>query len=581
MSIEANPGPDPGRAGGGSSLALLAAAPPRRSAPTAFAATTPIDPRARAGHAARRAAAHVPVRPDDDPARPEPHRRRPPARAAERQRLDRRLPARASSTPPTARRRRSPRCTCTTRSGSSALKPTFAAGEEKTYINAPSGYGWRYTTKQFLVINHMIHDLSASPKKVYITYTMWFIPDTAPEAAGHQGDLDAVDGRPGRQGLPGVRRAARLGHRRHAHLPRPGPERVRARAGAQPLGRRPRRDARDDRRAPAPGRAVDRPPHHARRRDETPVPLARELLRTRRRGLVGRVDERDRPGLEGRDQEGRRHLDDARRTTRRAPRGTRSWGSWSSASRTAPDGGVDPFTADVDQTDYLTHGRLPENVDDGVRRAEPRASATRCACAAARSCDRVTIRNFAFDQGDLTSRGTRGRPATVRAGAAADVRQPRRAADDPLPHDHRVPGAVQPHRRHRLPARRRAHDLRLRRARASARRSAAASTRPATGDTAPITAAKPLAAPAGALQRRARARQGRLERVRRRGDLEDAEDPASPALYTYFCRIHPFMRGAFRVVPKSRARGRDLTCRPEGRVADWTNSRWKSAVHRL
>jgi plastocyanin len=24
----------------------------------------------------------------------------------------------------------------------------------------------------------------------------------------------------------------------------------------------------------------------------------------------------------------------------------------------------------------------------------------------------------------------------------------------------------------------------------------------------------------------------------------------SPGTYTYFCRIHPFMRGAFRVVPK-------------------------------
>jgi plastocyanin len=26
-----------------------------------------------------------------------------------------------------------------------------------------------------------------------------------------------------------------------------------------------------------------------------------------------------------------------------------------------------------------------------------------------------------------------------------------------------------------------------------------------------------------------------------------------PATYTYFCRIHPFMRGSFRVVPKKRS----------------------------
>jgi hypothetical protein len=64
-----------------------------------------------------------------------------------------------------------------------SLKPTFAAGEEKTYFNAPSGFGWRYTTGQTWVLNHMIHDLVASPQNVYLTYTLYFIPDTAPEAA--------------------------------------------------------------------------------------------------------------------------------------------------------------------------------------------------------------------------------------------------------------------------------------------------------------------------------------------------------------------------------------------------------------
>src|SRR5437868_11650074 len=63
------------------------------------------------------------------------------------------------------------------------VAPTFAAGEEKTYFNAPPGFGWRYTTKQFWVINHMIHNLTSQPQNVYITYTMWFIPDSAPEAA--------------------------------------------------------------------------------------------------------------------------------------------------------------------------------------------------------------------------------------------------------------------------------------------------------------------------------------------------------------------------------------------------------------
>ena len=126
-----------------------------------------------------------------------------------------------------------------------ALKPTFAAGEEKTNINAPDGYGWRYTTKQFLVINHMIHDLSASPEEGLHHVHAVVHPRHGARGGVDQGDLDALDGRRGRQALPGVRRAARIGHRRHVHLPRPG-ARTPTRAGPvrNTLGRRPRRDAR-------------------------------------------------------------------------------------------------------------------------------------------------------------------------------------------------------------------------------------------------------------------------------------------------------------------------------------------------
>ena len=70
------------------------------------------------------------------------------------------------------------------------FKPTFAAGEEKTNFNAPEGFGWRYTTKQTWMINHMIHDLVGAPHEVNLTYTLYFIPDTAPEAAGIK-EIDA------------------------------------------------------------------------------------------------------------------------------------------------------------------------------------------------------------------------------------------------------------------------------------------------------------------------------------------------------------------------------------------------------
>ena len=92
---------------------------------------------------------------------------------------------------------------------------------------------------------------------------------------------------------------------------------------------------------------------------------------------------------------------------------------------------------DVDQTDYLTHGRLPENVDIGVRRPNPGLSnPLRLRRGPLR--DRIVIKNFAFQQGDLTLARQARAAADRAAGQAAHVRQPGRPADDPLPHDHRL-----------------------------------------------------------------------------------------------------------------------------------------------
>ena len=119
---------------------------------------------------------------------------------------------------------------------------------------------------------------------------------------------------------------------------------------------------------------------------ETPVPLARGLLRTGGSGLLGRVDERDRPELEGRDQEGGRASISATYDTTRA-----SWyevmGIMVIGITNGADGGVDPFTGDVDQTDYLTHGRLPENIDIGVRQPQPGPQQPAARCASGRCSD--------------------------------------------------------------------------------------------------------------------------------------------------------------------------------------------------
>jgi plastocyanin len=60
----------------------------------------------------------------------------------------------------------------------------WASGEEKTFDDLPHGFGWRYTPTQSWVMNHMIHNLFPNPTDVYITWDIDFVPDTAPAAAG-------------------------------------------------------------------------------------------------------------------------------------------------------------------------------------------------------------------------------------------------------------------------------------------------------------------------------------------------------------------------------------------------------------
>jgi hypothetical protein len=60
----------------------------------------------------------------------------------------------------------------------------FAAGEEKTIFTIPQGYGYAYHATDTWILNHMIHNLITTPTQVYLTYTIDFIPATAPQAEG-------------------------------------------------------------------------------------------------------------------------------------------------------------------------------------------------------------------------------------------------------------------------------------------------------------------------------------------------------------------------------------------------------------
>ena len=98
--------------------------------------------------------------------------------------------------------------------------PTFAAGEEKTTVTLPQGYGFRHEPSEPWLMNHMVHNLRPDPASVMITYEIDFVPDTAAAAADITRRQAAVDGRRGPQAVPGLRRAARHRPRRALHLPR-------------------------------------------------------------------------------------------------------------------------------------------------------------------------------------------------------------------------------------------------------------------------------------------------------------------------------------------------------------------------
>ena len=60
--------------------------------------------------------------------------------------------------------------------------PQFATGEEKTIVQAPPGFGWRTEPDDVWLLNDMLHDLVNAEAEVYIVWRIDFVPDDAPGA---------------------------------------------------------------------------------------------------------------------------------------------------------------------------------------------------------------------------------------------------------------------------------------------------------------------------------------------------------------------------------------------------------------
>jgi plastocyanin len=60
-------------------------------------------------------------------------------------------------------------------------KPQFAAGEEKTIQQLPSGFGWPNHPGDSWVLNDMLHNLLTQPAQVYVVWRVDFVPSTSPD----------------------------------------------------------------------------------------------------------------------------------------------------------------------------------------------------------------------------------------------------------------------------------------------------------------------------------------------------------------------------------------------------------------
>jgi hypothetical protein len=59
-----------------------------------------------------------------------------------------------------------------------------ATGEEQTIVSFPEGFGYRYKASDRWLLNHMIHNLTSRAMTLYVSYTIDFIPDSSPAAEG-------------------------------------------------------------------------------------------------------------------------------------------------------------------------------------------------------------------------------------------------------------------------------------------------------------------------------------------------------------------------------------------------------------
>lgn len=404
----------------------------------------------------------------------------------------------------------------------------LAAGEEKTIMKQPKGYGYLYRASDTWFLNHMLHNLTPVPTDVYMIYEIDFIPAGSPAARGMRAvrpiwmdvqngsaypvfDVEKGAGAKGLYTYPDDESNAYAGGpaRNQWVVDRPGVL-VSSAGHLHPGGLYTdlylrRRGARIPK-----VRCAGRPSARARARCRRNAPRGRganaHLFRSVARYYepAGAVSwdvsmTATRPDWKVKLRKGDVLWTNATYDTKRA-----AW--WESmgimVAYMADDGpAVDPFRKRVNFRGKPTHGHLAENNNHGgdkVSYPDARALGD-----GAQVAGRLDIVNFKYTLGDLSLPGASGLPPVVPRGQSVTFRN----TDDPQGIFHSITSCKAPCNR-------------------------------ATGIAYPI-ADGPVQFESNTLGTLTPPASGTVE--------WSTPSNLDTGTYTYFCRIHPFMRGAFRV----------------------------------
>jgi plastocyanin len=381
----------------------------------------------------------------------------------------------------------------------------FPGGEEKTVFSVPDGYGWKVDAKRPWVLNHMIHNLFPNKADVYLTWDMDIAADDTPEAKGVREvstlfmDVRNEEAYPVFDVIRGTGAKGSFAYPEQAKNPYPDG------------------NARNRVVLPVDGVFVAAAGHIH------PGGLFTDLKVTRGNRTVNifrSVAKYNEPAgpvswdmattHTGKDWKIALKKGDAVSVSATYETKRASWYESMGIVNVAVDpegpGGIDPFTGQFDRIGKTTHGALAENQNHGGKRVTFKDPRKLPDGPTLKRGGAVTIRSFLSSQGDLSQSGTAARPPVVSKGSGLTFVN----ADAKGDIFHSITSCKAPCNRD-------------------------------TGVAYPL-ADGPYAFDSGELG-------FGPEETTAAANTDRWSTPKSLPVgtYTYFCRIHPFMRGAFRV----------------------------------